>query len=242
MSVSILSRTISGSTDKKMVFQNAQAARVISIGSSWNELWLGLRAAFTDTGGNISSKVLPMWGLISNPTDGLTNGVLGSATSNFIGNYSSPFTAAWTRVVSGANVAYQGTLSEVLKVGAAVSSAAGNTALFSGDPTIRFPYIHIFRRISSSQIDVDTVYPSSSANPIPDCSLDLLKAAMETASRTDAAATLNAVLGALKIITNTSAVTGINETTNGAFNAVTFGYNRTVNQAEFSEILYAIKS
>lgn len=226
-----------------MVFQNSQAARVLSIGSGWNEIWLGWRLAFTDTGGNITSSVLPFWGLLANPSAGLANGVMTSSTSHFVGSYPSPYSPAFTRVVSGGQVTYQGTINVCKKINGTVTNLGGSSILFSGDPTIRFPLILIIKRVSSSSFSIKGVSPYAFAGAIPDCSISLLKAAMETATDVNARDTLNATLGASKMQTNTAfTMTGLDEVTNGAFDAITFGYNRTVNQAEFSEMLFVVKS
>lgn len=240
MSTTIVSRTIRSILDKKLVCSNSQAAVQLEIGNAWNDLFIGTRLAFTDPGANVTGA-FSLFGLISNPSAGMANGVLGSATSHFIGHYPAVFTQTFARQAGPPVNFTGGSLSGAKKIGSTISNSNGSGTRYSGDPTVRWPYVLRFLR-SGGNISLSRAYPTNTKVP-PDCSLSVLEEAIEGATTAGGVATaLNATLGASAISSATDAAFAIDEATYGDLNAITLGWNRTTCVAEFSEIVFCVKS
>jgi hypothetical protein len=85
MSVEIIRKTVAGETGNWLVLGNAAIGAKLARGTDWTRIRIGFRYAVESTGANISGSPRLWVGVMSNPTAGMTNGPLGSATSHFVG-------------------------------------------------------------------------------------------------------------------------------------------------------------
>lgn len=80
MGATIVSRTVSSVTDKRAALSNAQIARALPFGTSWNKIRIGFRYSVTDSGGNLTVPILSV-GVCS----GTTNMIADATTTNWVG-------------------------------------------------------------------------------------------------------------------------------------------------------------
>lgn len=108
--------TVSG--DKRIELANSQCARLFDIGTTWNEIRIGMRMCMTDPGGNLTGTPRLAVGVCS----GTTNIMGDSSADNWVGAISN--LATWIRVAGPPT--YAGTsLAVAKKVGSTLTVGTG---------------------------------------------------------------------------------------------------------------------
>lgn len=237
MSTAIDTITVGGTPDRRLVLSNSQVARVLSIGTSWNVLRIGLRLAFDDLGVTPQSVPRLFVGVLANPSAGLANGPLNAATSHFVGLITAY--VAWTRV-AGPPVAYTyGTFGGYgKKVGATITAVGGtsNTMYFSGTPATRRPGLIVQITKGSPNFTVELVMNSSTL--VHDVPLaGNLVTAIEAGTLAQADTALEAASGGAYNSALSGAV-AVNEAVDGFLNAVCVAWNTVDPVCRISEILW----
>jgi hypothetical protein len=118
----ILSRTVEGEVDKRLALANGECKRIMSIGSSWNEIVLGVRYTFNSAGVNIAATPNLGFGIMS----GTTNGFGAASADNVVGIYSN--SATWTFSTGDTGSYFTGVnLAGFHKVGSTIASASAHS-------------------------------------------------------------------------------------------------------------------
>lgn len=213
--------TYSGS-DKKLVLANAEAARIIAIGTGWNSIRIGMRYSFTSTTAPASSPLFFL-GMTSNPSGTpLSNGVLsGSSTPFAVGT--ATMSASWTN--SGSY--YSTTVKSFYKIGSTITYdgvSAGTDRVAIGVPERRM--IEIIKGSPNYTISCWNNGGSASLSRTYD---DLIAVMMA-----------GTIAGYTKQ-NRTLAIEGF-EDTYGPLNAITVGWNRPVPDLSIYEVTYMILS
>jgi len=138
MACSILLRTIGGVDDKRAVMSQAQFGRVLTIGTDWTNLRIGIRYSLPDSGANILAPTFFM-GVCS----GTTAMIADATTTNFVGLRIGNTSTAFTRGTDAnskvryttTNLAYP-----VKRVNTTTTagSSVSTSNLLSGDTSLRF--------------------------------------------------------------------------------------------------------
>jgi hypothetical protein len=241
MATLITSRTVGSVVDRRVVLNNSHIARVFSIGTNWNEIWIGGRYCFEDSGSNISGTPLLKMGLASDPNAGFTNGPLNSTCKHFIGvrNVQATVVRLTTTLIR-----YQFVMRGLKKIGSTVteaslfSGATGTNEVSAVPATIRSAWILRVLK-GSPNFTIQFIVVQTAHTDIP--SSDTIISAMQTANLDAAAAVFNAVAGGG--YNDTGAVTlAVDEATNGYFNAACMAWNQSAIDVEFSELFFVKKS
>jgi len=195
MSASIISRTISAIVDKKLVLQNDQAARLISIGSDWSTIRFGMRLAVDAAGlTNNLTGAIHYLGMCS----GTANKVGDSTTTNFFGYVMDTSSLAYGGSPPYFNVSGSGIFKVAKKVGSTVtkgSAIVGGVATgYSADATVRDAWIFEIVR-GSPNYTINFTYPNSTGAMQTDISYGALVQALEAATITDVVTVLNSYAG-----------------------------------------------
>jgi hypothetical protein len=237
MSTAIESTTIGGIEDHRLVLGNAQAARIMTIGSSWTTIRLGMRFCFDDAGANITGTPRFYFGVMSNPTLGLTNGPLsGASTSHFVGMISADTT--WTRATVPTRYSWSTNAFYAKKVGSTITTASNlsvNT-IMSADPTVTRRAM-IMQIVKGSPNFSITIITSDNAGAVTDMPYTAILTAMEIATMAGVNTFLNATYGTYSGGSN-SANLAVNEASNGELNAICLAWDRTTTNIHCSELLF----
>ncbi len=244
MSVIIQQATIGGTTDKRLVLENAQWAGKLAIGNSWNTLRIGFRLAIGNTGTNLISTPGIWIGLHSNPAAGMTNGPLGNACSHFVGFKS--VLATWT-LGSGANKCwYLGNSSAYSyghRVGATWTSAGNNwpfRAFSSAPTTARLAHVMEIQRSGSNLIWSFVAWPTSGATAsVKDVPLEVLKNSLNAGTWVGAYNVLYAHDSNYVNQSNMFTI-AVDEATRGPLNAICLAWDSIAVSAYVSEVLYSV--
>lgn len=231
MGSSIILRTIGGIDDKRIDLDNSQFARVMSIGTTWNSIRIGLRWSFTDSGGNITGTPRFAFGVCS----GTTN-IFGDATcDNFVGAISN--TASWTRNAGppvwynsgGFTGPYMWTARKVgasLTLGNELFAGSGESFAVAADPATGYRSVMLLTITKGS----------------PNYTLQLfytLAAYNVDVSYADFYALVDAAVPArTNYLTSLSRTIACDEST-GSFNAVNFHWSKASPNIELSDIAVA---
>lgn len=237
MAVTILSRTISSVLDKKLVLSNSQWAAKLSIGTSWNEIRIGLRYAMTDGAALLPGPPRLYLGMLSSPASGLTNGPLGSSCSHWVGTVSN-VGVAFARTTAPVKYEYLPFIAK--KVGSTLTTGASYFSHFiSADPgTVRSAVI--VRILKGSPNFTVGFCGADLAAGVVDCSLSALKTAMVVATFTDSDESLETSLGlGATAFSSSNTTLAVDESTNGSLDSICVAWDRFSNSIEFSEILFA---
>lgn len=237
MSASIISRTISAIVDKKLVLQNDQAARLISIGSDWTTIRFGMRLA-VDAAGLTNNLVgaVNYIGMCS----GTANKVGDLTTTNFFGLAmdSSSLTYA-----SGPppyfNVEGSAIYKLVKKVGTTVtkgSAIVGGAATgYSASGDVRNAWVIEIVR-GSPNYTLNFLYTTQVAAMQADVPYGALVQALEGATITDVKNVLNSYVGGGYYQNQTDSL-AFDEVA-GPLNAFNIYWNLSSRPLEISEVLY----
>lgn len=164
----ILQRVIGGNAQKRLVLSNSQAARPLIVGSTWNELRIGIRWHMRDSGANIVGNPQFFLGLSAGSAVGQQWG--DATTAHAVGVNTNA--ATWTRnadryVVSGvgnffpakrvgSTITRGTTLETAWCIGnGAAAATADRTLLFAqilkGSPNFSF---RLFYRSNTAPVDI----------------------------------------------------------------------------------------
>jgi hypothetical protein len=238
MSVEIDTITVSSVEDRRLVLNNAQAARVIDIGSSWSTLRLGIRYCVDDTGANITGTPRFYLGLLASPSAGMANGPLGLVTSHFLG-FRSGF-ATWTRQVGPPinYIAENGDLNRLIKkVNNTVTTTGTGIAIRAGVnavPNRSALIIEIVKGSPNFTINFCSPIGAPSDIPNPNAMIN----AFQLATMANIATYLNGLFSG-SYSANPTGTIAVDEGTNGSLNAICVAWDRSVPVMRISEILWA---
>lgn len=232
MSVDIDTVTI-GTEDRRLVLTNAQAARVLAVGSTWNSIRIGIRFAFDDTGANLTGTPNFLVGMLSNPVEAggmLSNGPLsGAATSHFIGIRNTD--ATWTRSAGYYSIDAN-TFQATKKVGSTTSNGSavltGQTSVMEAAPATNHSIMIVFLIKGSPW----TVYfaRNASTSETHKTQADLITAL----EASDPYATLGYAATPQPTLT-------VDEATDGYLNAVCVAWDRTTPALRIADVMYSIQ-
>lgn len=234
MSVSILSRTISAIVDQRLVLTNDQCGRPLSIGTTWNQIRIGMRCAINPQGSTASP---PDPGFFFGLCSGTTN-MFGSATTT---NALGVITGSTLNYNAGPPPYYHITTSGLLRakrVGSTLTSGSTMIAAtrlpFTADPTtIRAAMVLEITRGSPNY----TTQLIVSIGLGVDLPLSIFLAALEAATMADVTTVLN-TSGASY---NTgSASTIAFDIVAGDLNTINVSWASAVRTFEISDIAYAL--
>jgi hypothetical protein len=240
MSVTIDTVSIGAETDdRRLVLANAQAARVINIGTSWTQIRIGVRFAFDDTGADILTNPGFWLGMLASPSASMANGPLTAATSHFVGFLSTQ--ATWTRE-NAPNTTYRLTSSaggtSVKRVGnTTTASAAGggkNTTWVSAVPASRRNVHGV--EITKGAPNFNIRLLSAVSAPVTDITSAQFLTAMGQTTIAQAATYLQS-LGSSYTSTDNDNI-AVSEATDGFLNAICVAWNRTPNSVHISDIAW----
>jgi hypothetical protein len=236
MSVNIDTVTISAIEDRRLELGNAQAARVIDIGTSWTRLRVGCRIAFDDSGANITGTPRLYLGVMASPSVGMANGPLGATTSHFVGLI---FGNATLTRNAGPPAYYSGITGATnimgKKVGAAISFAAANVTmnLSAAPATNRCVMI---AEITKGAPNFTLQALSNSATAVNDITLARFLSAMEIDTMAGVEAYLDQFAAHGLVAPGSLAVS---EGVDGFLNAVCVAWDRSTPLVHISDMMYA---
>lgn len=242
MSTTISGVTIGSVLDKRVKLVNSDISRVISVGSTWTRLRIGIRYSMDDLGSVLGGKPRFFVGVHANP-DG-TNGPTSHTCSNFIGFIQNG--VSFTRN-AGPPVWYTGFGSGGTSYGTKVGTTydltgTGGTQTWAtpADPTSR-------RTVFIVEIEKTgppwTIRLCGAITVSPeDCvSVDTLKAAMVIEPWASVDNYLQTEIGGT-FVGGTATQQGTrtpDEATYGFFNAVAVGWDRTIPAMYISDLMWA---
>lgn len=221
MASTIFERTISGTPDKRILMQNSQFARSLIVGSSWNEIRVGIRASQRDSGANITGTPRFAVGLSAG-----TANIFGDATTDhWVGVLSTA--ATWTRANLGADFYYGDIVARPAKRVAAVTTTgtqftgAGVYTMADAPDGNRWCYfVHITKGSPNFSIRL-----LSWDNVFIDISQATFKAQLETPTPVVSQHTWH-----------TAQTIAVNEAVDGFLNAVNIAWDRSSPEIEISDI------
>lgn len=232
-----VSQVISSVNDRRLKLDNFSWAAPIAEGTDWNEIRIGCRWSQVDTGANITGTPKIYIGLLSSPVTGLTNGVLTSSTSHFVGIHQINGTMSRATTPTRYTHAYQsikrvGSTNTVVSFGtsASIVNVTGNNArscifveILKGSPnyTIRMCGIN-------------------NATALGDISESQLTSAMEHTTIGAVDLFMEDCAGATGYYNTSIGTLAVNEGTDGALNAIHVGTSMTTGLMEWSDIRYSI--
>lgn len=239
MSVSINTITIGGIEDRRLNLSNSQAARVITIGTSWTRLRVGIRFAFDDYGANILTTPRLYLGAISSPSVGMANGPLTNATSHFVGLITA--TATWARNAPSPvwyNLATGSMYAK--KINSTISTVAGTNVSVgvSGQPNLRRNIILVDILKGSPNFTITICMPSGVAITGDVTQSAHLAEAMSKSALTDAA-TYIASIETGSYVGNATGALAVDEGANGFLNAVCVAWDRSSPSLNISDLMWA---
>lgn len=238
MSVSIDTVTIGGIEDRRLVLANAQAARVIDIGTNWTRIRIGIRGALNDSGASIAGTPRIYIGMLSSPSAGLANGPLTGSTSHFVGLVQG--SATLTRNASP--LAYSGVWangSYAKKVGATITAIGGGnvTGWLSANPSTYRNIVAAEILKGSPNFTINIIAPNLST--VHDVSLANFISAMEVSTITAMGTYLNGIYGGIYNSSSLSGSLAVSEATNGFLDAVCVAWDKNSPVLNISDVIWA---
>ena len=230
MSVTITKVTISSVDDKRLVLSNAQWAATLSIGTDWDKIRVGCRISFDDLGSNPTGTPRQYIGMAASPSIGFANGPLsGASTGHFIGFRTAD--SAWTRNVGPpVDYALSGGNYGIKKVGITESEFGSglDMRVAGAQATVR--------RIQIVQIEKGspnfTVRWSANNNAATTDETETeLREAMDISDFSAACTTISA--------SPNSGTVATTESSDGFFNAIAVGWDRSAFKMYVSEMFFA---
>ena len=224
--------------DKRLILQTGQAARVLSIGTSWSTIRIGARLAFDDLGVTVRGNPRFYMGVLSSPSAGLANGPLTDTTSHFVGNIDQG--TSWVRATSPTRYTVaSSTSAKGKKVGATVTgiATAGGQRLYSGDTTIRV--IQIGEIVKGSPNFTIRLAQNTSTSTPADTTITQLETAMEAASMVAAVAYLDGEgIGDYVNVSSSDTAIAVDEGTDGSLDAICVAWSIDSPACYVSEVLF----
>jgi hypothetical protein len=257
MPIEIINLPFQGSDDKCLVLGNAQWAAT-GIGTSWNELWIGIRYCLEDGGSSTGAHIGFFVGVLSNPVNDsngrLNNGYLLPQTSHWIGL--APLVVGASRAYDAGTGRVQYTTSFCLahRNGASVNVSSGiNLGIMGSVPfgTKRYvmivrlqkgsgtPYTMSMQVMAPTQNTIASHWPSG--NVITTAHLVNMMLSANLSSAADLARQYENNGNSYQA-TSTVGVGGVNETTLGPLNAIHVTWGLVTPRLAISDICYVIKS
>lgn len=238
MSTAIDTVTVGGVEDRRLQLANAQAARVIDIGTSWSKIRLGIRFAWDDTGANLGGTPRLCLGMLSNPNFPLTNGPLGATTGHFVG-MATKF-GDWARS-AGPPVRYTGTspaFAAVKKIGATFTSADMTTSItISGSPTTRRLLLILDITKGAPNFTFGAIWPFG-ATIFDAVSNTHLIDAMNIATFAAMKTYFDGLYAVNSYLASGTPVLAVDEATNGSLNAVCVAWDRATPTTHISDFIW----
>lgn len=228
--------------DTRFELANHQVGRVLSIGTSWTHLRIGMRIQFDDLGQNPGAVFFGL-GVCASPTALFANGPLGTG-AHFIGAASaSDGSSNWTREAGYA--AYHGSTWTSQLAAGVISRTGGGTFRYSASPAHRLAFVIDLEKTTPTNMFIELCSGSGGAglleaqilNDLDD--IDALIGAMEAGPAMSSVRDfLNAYIG----VPNYS-MTGHNQTfdegVNGDLTSICCFWNRRSIPMRISEILWS---
>lgn len=220
--------TVSAVEDRRLVLGDAQVARTLSFGSSWNAVRIGMRVSIKDDSANLIGNPRLYFGLMSSPSAGCANGPLG-VTSHFLGVKSQA--SSWTRSVAAGVTYYSvATAFAFTKQVGVTETTPGNSGswVFPTSTTDGwfFPiYLDITK--GSPNFTVLLTYWNQTVDNVAVSKTDFARS-MEIRSTSTAsglAGYLNALTGVSNYNTSSGSI-AVDEGANGSLNAIVVGWDR----------------
>lgn len=224
MSIAIDTVTIGAIEDRRLAIASGNAARVMSIGTSWNQIRIGVRWCFDDAAGDIVGTPRMYLGVLSNPANPLTNGPVGTTCSHFVGSVT--MNGSWTRN-AGPPVYYSVTgpaYAAAKKIGNVLTTSNMNTGgRISGAPSTNRPMLVTEITKGSPNFTVQNCVPFTLTTDL--LTGDVMQA-ISLPTMTDVLNYLNFRGGANAYVNNTIPTIAVSEATNGFLNAVCVGFDK----------------
>lgn len=233
-------------TDGRVVYQDNGISRLLTIGDAWNELWIVIRLAVTDTGSTINTPPVSkaLWfGVHSNPNANLANGPLGSSCSHFLGVKLGNST--WSRATIDGVVRYLSVYPggvALKKVGAVetTSGAGFNLARdYSAEPdNLRLALA--MRITKGTPYQIQTIFPQGITGTV-DCTPAYMVNALNSVNFSDMRSALNGGVSGKYLMDNQHTVT-VDEVADGALNALCVCWDQSNPALKLSDFYYRVKS
>lgn len=227
--------------DTRFELINHQMGRVMSIGTNWTHLRIGMRFYFTDLGVNPVAAFLGV-GVSAAPTAMFANGPLGTG-AHFIGMSSTPDgSSPWTREAGYA--CYSGAITGTLITNGTASRSGGVALRYSANPSVRHAIVVDLEKSGANMV-CEVVGPNSAEVPeatiMNDVSnINWLIEAMESGvAHTGVRDALNARTVASNYVASALVNRALDEATYGDLTAVCFCWNRNAFRLRVSELLWS---
>jgi len=227
MSAAIDTVTIGSIEDRRLVLGNAQAGRVLSIGSNWTMLRIGIRFAFDDAGVNITGTPRFYFGLLASPSALMANGPLGGSTSHFLGYKVS--TATWTRGTGPVRYAHTHVTNQmyVKRVGSTETFGTSGVNSHNESATPASIRSAVFLEITKGSPNFTLqVCINQASTGMVDVTKVMLSAAMEIGTLAGLDAYMDTVAGG-SFSSLASATIAVDEATNGDLDSICVAWDRT---------------
>lgn len=236
MSVEIIQFNIT-EPDKKLCLTNSQWAQVLSVGTSWNHIRIGMRYSSTGANYNLDTQ-RARFGMMCNPNAGLTNGPLGLSTSHFVG-VMKVNTAAWDGINKHTLTMQCGKrTSGTDTMGAAFAT---NASYLCNDQTWGQTAYIIEITKGAPNFTIGHVHESTTAGFVSIENLSDLVSVMNEATLANCATALNTIIGGSGTRYQSATQTlAVSEATDGFLNALVMAWPYLDCQLQISEILFRV--
>jgi hypothetical protein len=236
VSLEIQTVPFDGIDQKDAVLSGFQMARVLSVGSSWSTLRIGMRYSLTDAGISLGTGPELWFGLLASPSADMANGPLTATTSHFVGVR---LNLNWTRATGP--VRYTSNVDFSKRVTATTTSVPVGSTISGADPDNIKQAIVFQMQKSGTNPNLDSVHVTSGGALIATTmTLEGLKNAMNAATMADAETALDTVVAGYSLLDTNSL--SVDEAADGNLNAICIAWNSGVAQLHAGEAFFRVVS
>lgn len=230
MSWSIVERTVGAETERRFSLGAITAARVMGIGTTWNQLRIGILSTMNTPSASISGPPIMAFGVCADTTN-----LYGEAsTDHFVGAIQqlNPFSYSY---YDATHRYLYGSFYEAKKVGTTQTVGGGGLAYpvyFGGWPTSE--RTAVFLEITKGSPNFTLQMCHKNNLDLVDCNVAKFRSCMEAVDL----AGIRSILGTGGHAVGTARTLAVNEGTDGDLNAVALYWERSTPEWEISEVAF----